>query len=309
MIYRIATAPPGARGLVGIFPDWDGPGTRDAAILARRQDFAVLMTRNYSGWFLHRIQQQLANWGQHVDIICGWEPEKLAMHMLPLNPQIETLRMSAIHFDTFELLQRAREESSGQPARHDLFFAVARRPDELKQADLLVQLLEQVERPLRVAGYGRLPEQDLERIQGNPRVHFEWRGKASVADPHERLAFLTELARSRCLLMTSRVEGYARLVGEALFLGVPVLLNGLVLCENWSHLHRGNCRLFTPATFSRCLDEMLGSEWRFDPPAYEDGAQLLRRFFEDYLERRGLPQATTWHPLHFAGLNDLEVEP
>ncbi len=94
MIYRIATAPPGARGLVGIFPDWDGPGTRDAAILARRQDFAVLMTRNYSGWFLHRIQQQLANWGQHVDIICGWEPEKLAMHMLPLNPQIETLRNS-----------------------------------------------------------------------------------------------------------------------------------------------------------------------------------------------------------------------
>jgi hypothetical protein len=123
------------------------------------------------------------------------------------------------------------------------------------------------------------------------------------------LSFLLDLARSRCLLVTSRVEGYCRLIGEALCLGVPVVLYAGILCENWEHLNGGNCRLFTEGLFQRCLDDVLAREWAFPPPEYADGNALLRRHLEDYMRRHGWPPPAVWHPLRYGALTDYPIEP
>lgn len=308
MIYRIAEPPPGGKGLVGIYPEWDGTGDEEALILSRtRADhFSILFTRNYISHFFRRISYHLQRYGGMVDIVCGWEIEKIRMFFIPYNPAVEVFPLSAVHFNTFGLLQSIRQRvSAGQITKeNDLFFAVSERPDGLKNTPLLVSLLSRTENHLKVTGYGRVNESDLEEIRGNPNLYFTWRGKASVTDPAERQAFLTDLASSRLLLVTSKAEGYSRLIGEALYLGVPVLLFADILCENWFHLNSRNCRLFIESTFEPCLKDMLSRRWEFTPPDYEDGNRLLKRLFIDFLSRRGLPEPVTWYPLQYGARND-----
>jgi len=306
MIYRIAEPPPGGRGVVALYPSWSDDGGPDEQILQRRRDVAVLFTRNYSGEFLSRIGKQLRRYGSYIDIICGWEPEKLRMLMKPYRDDIEVLRLSAMNFNTFGLIsETARDFERGVRRRcRDIFFSVSERSDGLKNVGLLVRLLSQISAPCSVIGYGRMTEKSLSGISGNDHLRFEWRGKASVERAEERRAFLADLAGSRCLLVTSTAEGYCRLIGEALLLGVPVLLYSRILCENWLHLDVSNCRLFTEESFNDCLQSVLATEWSFRPPVYEDGNEALRSFCEDYLGRRGFPRPQTWYPLGYGALND-----
>jgi glycosyltransferase involved in cell wall biosynthesis len=313
MIYRIAEPPPGGKGLVGIYPAWGDDGTQDALILERQRasHFSLLFTRNYAGQFFGRIAAPLSRYGQYVDIVCGWELERIRMFFLPLNPAVEVFPLSAMHFNTFDLIDQVREQlSTGQIAkRHDLFFAMSDRPDRLKNVKLLVQLLSKTTHPLKVVGYGRVSRAQRRAIAANPALRFSWCGKADIIDPEQRLQFLRDLAQSQCLLVTSRAEGYSRLIGEALLLRVPVLLFTEILCENWVHLNADNCRLFTVSTFEACLREVLSRDWDFSPPEYADGNQALRQCFEDYLNRRGLPVPVTWHRLGYGALPEERVEP
>lgn len=313
MIYRIATPPANGKGLVGVYPEWptkeaDGE-SQDLKILEQQQDFSLLFCRNYSGQFVRRIEKRLLQYGRFVDIVCGWEPERLRLLFLSFNREVEAVQLSAMHFNTFDLIARARRECVDVPQekKHDIFFAVSQRPDNLKQADLLAGILAKIRRPVNVVGFGRLEDPLLSRIRENKNIHFSWQGKAAVTDPVQRWDFLTRLARSRCLLVTSRSEGYSRLIGEALLLGVPVLLNGEILCENWIHLNSENCRMFTAGTFEICLDDMLSREWDFIPPTYQEGNRVLKSFFEDFMRRRGLPMPETWYPLKYGALTDQPV--
>lgn len=305
MIYRIAEAAPGGRGVVGIYPDWTGDGTHDRRLLERRQgrDISVMFVRNYSGHFFERITPALLQYGALVDVLCGREPERLRMFFVSLNPEVEVVPISAMHFNTFELLVEARRRAERSCKRQDLFFATAARPDGLKNTELLIRLLGSCRTPLSCVGYGRLPDQDLQRIGANPKLSFRWRGKAAL-EPEARLAFLEDLARSRCLLVTSRVEGYSRLVGEALGLGVPVVMHAAIQCENWIDLHRGNCRLFTEGTFEHCLQGVLASEWTAKPPTFEDGNALLQLHLEGIFRRRGWPLPVAWRPLRYGALTE-----
>lgn len=306
MIYRIAEPAREGKGVVALYPGWNDDGSLDEELLKRQGDIAVLFTRNYSGEFLSRIGKPLGRYGRYIDIICGWEPEKLRMLMMTYRNDIEVLRLSAMHFNTFRLISEVRDacEKDGRPGKHDIFFAVAERIDGLKNVEMLVNLLSHISRPVSVIGYGRMTEKNLETIRENHHLSFEWRGKAAVDNADERRTFLADLARSRCLLVTSRVEGYCRLIGEALLLGVPILLYSRILCENWIHLDSGNCRLFTEDSFEECLYSMLNESWDFEPPCYEDGNKVLRSFCEDHMRRRGLPLPAVWHPLGYGALNE-----
>lgn len=303
MIYQIAVPPKGGKGLIGIYPSWENDGAEDEQILIKQRDFSILFTKNYSGQFCRRIEKQLLRYGQFVDIVCGWEPEKLRMLFLPLNPSIEVFPLSAMHFNTFDLISQVQQQRTRKTKnkKHDIFFAVSDRPDRLKQVNLMVQILAKTNRPLRVVGYGRISETTQREIKRNPRLFFSWQGKAAVNDTQERLKFLTDLAQSCCLLVTSRAEGYSRLIGEALLLGVPVLLYAEILCENWPHLNSNNCRMFTEATFNSCLNDILARDWDFPPPEYPDGNRMLRKYFEDYLSCRGFPKPDIWYPLSYGG--------
>jgi glycosyltransferase involved in cell wall biosynthesis len=311
MIYRIASAPAKGKGLVGVYPEWEngGTGTKDKQFLEQQTDFSMLFTRNYCGQFVKRIERQLLQFGRYIDIVCGWEPEKLRMLFLPFNPSIEVLRLSAMHFNTFDLISTVRNECARFPPekKYDIFFSMSQRPDNLKQVDLLCGILSRIQQPTHIIGFGRLSDTTLIEIRKNKNVSFYWCGKAKVTDTGQRLNFLTELAKSRCLLVTSRVEGYCRLMGEALLLGVPILLDGEILCENWLHLNADNCRMFTEAAFDICLKDILSRAWNFTPPVYEDGNKLLQSFFKDFLHRRGLPLPETWFPLKYGALTDQRV--
>ena len=310
MMYRIAEPAPGGRGVLGIFPEWGNDGGDDARILhARRdRDISVLFTRNYSGQFIGRIGPQLLKYGSRVDVACGWETEKLRLLLLPLNPAIEFFRLSAMNFNSFDQISSVRQQSRlASVKEHDIFFAASHRPDGLKNVTLLNHVLTRSARRLRVVGYGRLSESQRSALVDSPHLDFHWRGKSAVDDPRQRRAFLTDLVRSRCLLVASRAEGYCRLIGEALLLGVPVLLYAEVLCENWVHLDAGNCRMFTEATFDHCLDEMLSRSWEFQPPVFADGNAELRRLLEEYFARRCLALPLTWYPLGFGAFTDRRI--
>ena len=302
MIYRIATAASGGRGLVGVYPEWGDSGAESARILAasRHQDLAILFTRNHPAHFAERIVAQLLQYGRYIDIVCGWELRQLRMIFGLFNPDVETLRLSAMNFNHFALLDEVRRETSRSPeGDHDIFFAASERPDELKNCRLLARLLGGLDRHVRVVGYGRLEEATLASIRSNRRISFDWRGKSKVTDPVARRAFLTTMAQSRSVLVTSRVEGYCRLIGEALLLSVPILLPATLQCENWIHLHPDNCRLYHPATFALALENILARTWRFDPPSFEDGNERLQEFVMDYLARRGMPQPAMWQTLGY----------
>ena len=308
MIYKIADAPPGGKGLVGIYPDWDGTGEEDAFILSKMvaDHFIILFSRNYYSQFLQRIAAHLRCYGNMVDILCGWDEEKLRMSFFVYNPEVEVFSLSAMHFNTFEILRAIRHEAiTNQLTKdNDLFFATSERPDGLKNTALLVKLLSLTQLRLRVIGYGRLSEQDLQRIRSNQMLDFTWRGKSAVMDTAQRKVFLRDLRRSRILLVTSTMEGYCRLIGEALYLGVPALLPSGICCDNWVHLNVGNCRLFLESTFDQCLADMLLTRWRFAPPSFSDGNKTLKMLFNEYLSRRKLPEPSVWHPLQYGALND-----
>ena len=310
MIFKIAEPPSGGKGLLGIYPDWEGSGIEEASILrtARERYCALLFTRNYFFQFFQRIAPQLEQYGSLVDIVCGWDVEKICMFYAAYNPQIEVFPISAMHFNTFDLLQDVRNQAQSQPQKtSDVFFALSDRPDRLKNKALLVDLLSGNRCPLIVTGYGRLDDADLARITANPSIQLNWREKAQVTDQEQRLTFLQNLARSRCLLVTSTMEGYARLIGEALYLGVPILLNAGICCENWVHLNKDNCLLFTADTFDACLARMLSREWHFTAPVFPDGNTLLQEYFTSYLARQNLPAPTIWYPLGFGARNDYVV--
>lgn len=306
MIYRIAEPAERGKGVLGIYPEWDDDGDADARLLHRLQprNVSVLFARNHVGTFFDRIAPALRQYGHLVDLVCGWEAERLRMFFLPLNPAVEVLPLSAMHFNTFDLLREAREQAAGRGKIFDIFFATSSRPDGLKNTELLARLLGSLSRPAKVAGYGRLPDDVLARIDGNPRLDFTWRGKAAVDHAAARLSFLADLARSRCLLITSRVEGYCRLVGEALCLGVPVILPASIQCDNWPHLNSANSRLFVEALFDRCLDDVLGRTWNFPPPEYAEGNQFLRQHVEAYMRGRDLALPSVWLPLGYGALTD-----
>ena len=310
MIYRIADPAESGKGVLGVYPEWDNDGNADARLLQRlkQRHVSVLFARNNAGVFFDRIAPALRQYGHLVDLVCGWEVERLRMFFLPLNPGVEVLPLSAMHFNTFDLLREARNQAAGREKDFDVFFAMANRPDGLKNTELLGRLLGNAPRSLRVVGYGRLSDDVLARIAGNPHVELFWRGKAAVTDDAERLSFLLDLARSRCLLITSRVEGYCRLIGEALFLGVPVVLPAGILCDNWPHLNGTNSRLFVEALFDRCLDDVLGREWSFPPIDYAEGNQLLRQHVEAYMADRKLPLPRVWYPLRYGALTDQRLD-
>jgi glycosyltransferase involved in cell wall biosynthesis len=306
MIFKIAEPPPGGKGLLGISPDWDGSPELDADTLrrARGNYFTALFTRNYFSQFFERISPALSQYGALVDIVCGWDTEKIRMYFQSINPAVEVLQLSAMNFDTFDLLDRARQAASGQGKYSDLFFAISDRPDGLKNIPLLLEVCAKIDRPTRMCGYGRLHESVLEQIRQNPRIQLDWHSKADVADPTQRLTFLQDLAASRGLLVTSTHEGYARLIGEALYLGVPILLNAAIQCENWIHLNQRNCVLFDRSTFPAALSRLSSQSWEIDPPIYEDGNTCLRKFFMDYLARRGCPPPEVWYPLGYGARNE-----
>lgn len=306
MIYRIAEPAPGGKGVIGVYPEWDTDGSADARILSRLHpdNLTVLFARNHASAFFARIAPALLQYGHLIDFVCGWQVEHLRMVFLPLNPNVEVLPLSAMNFNTFDLLREARSEASGQEKRFDVFFATSTRPDGLKNTESLGRLLGNVARSLRVVGYGRLEDDELARIAANQNLDFTWNGKAAIADPVARLRFLLDLARSRCLLITSRVEGYCRLIGEALFLGVPVILPAGILCDNWIHLNSNNCRLFVEDLFDICLDVVLRQTWNFPPPEFPEGNALLRQYVEAYLACRKLCLPRLWYPLHYGALTD-----
>lgn len=307
MIYKIAETLPGGKGLLGIYPDWDGSGVEEAAILRTAGDryCSLLFTRNYFSQFFQRIAAQMKHYGNLVDIVCGWEVEKIRMYYSAINPAVEVFPLSAMHFNNFNLIREAGDYARSQPRpASDVFFAISDRPDGLKNKTLLVELLSTTRQPLRVTGFGRLDDADLGRLAANPILQFDWRGKAQVSDPAQRLAFLKALAVSRCLLVTSNFEGYARLIGEALCLGVPVLLYAGICCENWVHLDRNNCLLFSMDTFESSLALMLSRAWSFTSPVFGDGNLLLREYFTGYLAQRGLAAPVTWYPLNYGARND-----
>lgn len=304
MIYRIADPPAGGKGVLGIYPAWDEDGSLDAQILAasRERYISVLFTRNYASVFFERIASGLVQYGRWVDVICGWDTEKLLMFFRPINPGIEVFPLSAMNFNTFPLLDEARNTHLDK--RYDIFFSIVDRSDGLKNTALLVHLLAGVNRPLSLVGYGRLDDAALQAIMANPHLVFTWRGKTSPVKPEERRAFLADLAASRCLLVTSRAEGYCRMMGEALYLHIPVMLEAGIQCENWVHLSHENCCLFNESSFSSSLDFVLQRVWSFQSPVYEDGNLSLKRYLGDYLLRRGLPEPQVWYPLEYGAVND-----
>lgn len=308
MIYRIADPPVNGKGLIGVYPSWNEDGQNDAQILAgtRHFHFSMLFMRNHFAHFFSRIADQLKLYGSLIDIVCGWDVEKIKMFFLPINPHVEVFPFSAINFSLEPTIRTPGEKRSAKET--DLFFAVSDRPDNLKQANLLVEILSQTKHRLRVVGYGRLTSQQLACIESNPNLDFNWYGKAAVNNPEQRVMFLTRLAKSRCLLVCSIAEGYSRLIGEALILGVPILLNARIQCENWIHLKANNCRLFLESTFEMALKDILSQHWDFHAPEFQPGNDYLKHLFVDFLTRRGLPVPDKWYTLEYGALNDLQME-
>lgn len=308
MIYRIAEPAVGGKGLVGIYPSWqEGEHALDAILLEQTREhyFSILFMRNYFAQFFQRIAPALQAYGQYIDIVAGWEIEKIRLTLLPLNPNVEVFRLSAMHFNHFELMDHVRQTQLQTNLKEfDIFFTVVERPDQLKNLDLLTELLSKVQLPLKVVGYGKWGAPIWRSIAQNKHLAVTFREKTKVDDLDERRQFLEDLVHSRCLLVTSKYEGYCRLIGEALYLQVPVLLPADIQCENWVHLSQENCRLYLPTTFEACLKEMIGRNWSFSPPVFKEGNQLLRKYFNAYLMSHGMPSTQAWYPLQYGALND-----
>jgi hypothetical protein len=312
MIYRIADPSLAGKGLLGVYPSWDEDGYKDYLILkeTRNSHFAILFIRNHFAYFFSRIAKHMELYGSFIDIACGWDTEKIKMYLIPFNPRIEVFTLSAMNFDTFDLLDQVKKKIIQERIHKetDLFFAVSDRSDQLKQAELLVKLLSQTTCQLKVAGYGRLNSQQLDQIGSNSNLDFKWYGKALFDDPEQRIMFLTRLAKSKCLLVCSIAEGYSRLIGEALILGVPILLNAKIQCENWIHLNTQNCRLFIDSTFEICLKDILSNRWNFTSPVFQPGNEILKQLFLDYLKRKELPAPDKWYDLKYGAWNDNKID-
>ncbi|WP_457557126.1 hypothetical protein [Candidatus Harpocratesius sp.] len=307
MIYRIAKASKGSKGIIAVYDSWIDDGKQDIKILinSKNQDIRILFLRSYFAVYYSLFYSRIIKYIKHIDIVCGWEIEKIYMLFKPLNPNIYVIQISAMNFNTFGLIKKIQNQIMNNQIekKNDLFITISERKYDLKNARLLVDLLAKLERKIRITGYGRLSDESLEKIEKNHNINFIWKGKAKVYNKDERYQFLRDLAESKAVLITSYAEGYCKVIGEALLLKVPILLYAKILTENWVHLSHNNCVLFIPDDFEIKLNYILNHQFQFKYPRINEGNAYLQKELKKYFKKNKIPLPKTWFPLGFAAIN------